>query len=127
MKMTYFDLACNLRSRWNTVEPVLRESRQSHPARALKRITYHPTTAVQYTSGTAKIRSSLRLLLESGREKTVSAFARTSECDDFGVLRPVSAVSPYPVSAVRCVNEVVSNSLITWVTRLFLESTSMSS
>jgi hypothetical protein len=47
--------------------------------------TYHPTTVVQYASGTAKIRSSLRLLLEPGREKTVSAFAITSVCDDFGV------------------------------------------
>jgi hypothetical protein len=125
--MTYFDLACNLRSRWNIVEPVLRESRQNHPARAPERVTYHPTTAVQYTSGTAKIRSSLRLLLEPGREKTVSAFARTSECDDFGVLWPVSAASPHPVSAMRCADEVVSNSLITWVTRFFLESTPMSS
>jgi len=58
--VTHFDFACNLKSRWNMMEPV------------------HPTTVVQYTSGTAKIRSSLRLLLEPGREKMVRAFAMTS-------------------------------------------------
>ena len=67
------------------VEPVLRVAPVKTVQRGTRDDTYHPTTAVQYTSGTAKIRSSLRLLFEPGREKTVSAFARTSECDDFGV------------------------------------------
>lgn len=66
--------------------------------------THHPTTAVQYTSGTAKIRSSLRLNFDPGREKTVSAFAITSACDVFGVFWPVNTVFSRLVSIVRQVD-----------------------
>src|ERR1700722_16683627 len=85
-KQTYIcSFAHNLRSLSNIVDPVLHRVKtqiESIP-QLLDKMTNHPTTAVQYTSGVAKIKSSrlcrrrrdCNISEDGGRMKTVNAFS----------------------------------------------------
>lgn len=79
-------LAHCLRSRWNMIEPDLRADVNKEVRCGLQQalVAHQPTTAVQYTSGGAKIRSSLRRMPlckgdDVGSAKTVSAFSSESQ------------------------------------------------
>lgn len=85
-----------LRSRWNMIDPLL-------SAASAKRIinlevTHQPTTAVQYTSGGANMRSSRRRTAPArGRTNTVSDFSSVSQC----VVRSGSCAWKFDRSAFR--------------------------